>query len=246
MMVRGLFSLLLIGLGMLPGLAQAKPLVADLSQHVIAIDSGFTGTEILFFGARNDSGDVVVVIRGPEADFTVRRKERVGGIWVNTEERTYSDLPYFYAIASTRPMSLMENTHLRQQLGIGEDLMVEKAANEPLVEDDPFMEALMSERRGRGLFTPVPRSVGFMGETLFKTVIPFPDHIPRGDYTAEVYLLRDGRLVGMQSTPLQVTKKGFDAFMYQLAHKLPLLYGLLGIVVALTAGWGAGAIFRRI
>ena len=51
----------------------AEDLVADLSEHLIAITTGFTGTEVVMFGATEGSGDVVIIVRGPLSDATVRR-----------------------------------------------------------------------------------------------------------------------------------------------------------------------------
>ena len=57
--------------------AQAQddvPLVADLSSHLVAITTGFSGTDVLLFGATNGPGDIAVVVRGPAEDAVIRRK----------------------------------------------------------------------------------------------------------------------------------------------------------------------------
>ena len=55
-----LFGLLLAGDG------RATPLVADLSDYLVAITTGFSGTNVLLFGAIDEPGDVVVVVRGSD------------------------------------------------------------------------------------------------------------------------------------------------------------------------------------
>jgi hypothetical protein len=52
--------------------ARADPVVADLSSHLIAITTGFTGTEVLVFGATDGEGDIAVIVRGPEREEIVR------------------------------------------------------------------------------------------------------------------------------------------------------------------------------
>ena len=74
----------------------------------------------------------------------------------------------------------------------------------------------------------------------------FPDNIPPGDYTAEIYLISDGEMVGMQSTPMKVVKSGLDAFLYSAAHDHPALYGLSAILLALGIGWLAGRVFEKV
>ena len=90
-----------------------------------------------------------------------------------------------------------------------------------------------------------PKPITIMGETLFKTAIYFPEKIPRGEYTAEVYLLRDGVVTAMQSTPLMVNKEGMDAFIYDLAHHYPMFYGIVSVLIALSFGWVASVAFRK-
>jgi hypothetical protein len=52
-------------------------------------------------------------------------------------------------------------------------------------------------------------------------------------------------VVSAQSTPLVVGKVGFGAELFDFAHRRPVLYGILAVVVALSAGWMAGVAFRR-
>ena len=85
-----------------------------------------------------------------------------------------------------------------------------------------------------------------MAETLFKTVIEFPDDIPPGDYTAEIYLISGNEVAGMQSIPIKVVKSGLDAFVYAYAHDHPIFYGISAVVLSLSAGWFVGRDFERI
>ncbi|HEV3177595.1 MAG TPA: TIGR02186 family protein, partial [Stellaceae bacterium] len=59
-----------LGLAAASGPARAQALVADLTNHLVAITTGFTGTSVVLFGATDGNGDVIVVVRGPERDIT--------------------------------------------------------------------------------------------------------------------------------------------------------------------------------
>ena len=83
----------------------AERLVVDLSDDEIAITTGFTGTELLLFGAKEERGDVVVVLRGPVRDAVVRRRERFAGVWVNRESVVFRGVPAYYRVASTQDRS---------------------------------------------------------------------------------------------------------------------------------------------
>ena len=68
--------------------AEEENLVSGISQDSIQITSNYTGSDIVVFGAienqQSAAGrDVVVVVRGPDADIVVRRRDRVAGVWIN-------------------------------------------------------------------------------------------------------------------------------------------------------------------
>jgi uncharacterized protein (TIGR02186 family) len=237
-----LFLLLMMCALILPGSLQAKPLVADLSQYRIEIDSSFNGTRLLLFGARNETGDIVVVVRGPEKRFTVRRKERVAGIWMNHRERRFDNVPTYYVLASSKPLSQMHPTEIFKSLRIG----AKEAVMENGVGDPVFAAALLERAQVSQLYSLESQKVSFMGESLFKLVIPFPDNIPGGNYSADVYLFNDGQLTGMQSIPLHVEKTGFDAWVYDVAQNHSVLYGMTAILIAVSIGWGASSLMRRV
>ena len=63
--------------------AHSQELVSGLSTDVIQINSNFNGTDIVLFGAieidqtaQTKDQDLVIVIRGPSEDMTVRRKDQ--------------------------------------------------------------------------------------------------------------------------------------------------------------------------
>lgn len=224
--------------------AQAAPLVADLSNYRIAIDAGFNGTRIFLFGTRNDNGDIVVVVRGSQNNYIVWKKEKIAGVWVNHDRMKFYGVPNFYSIASSKPLSEINQAALFSKLGIGENnLLVAPGDIAKISKFNEFATAFLNHQRGNHLYTTNMDNIGFMGETLFKTVIEFSDNIPPGKYTAEIYLISDGEVVGMQSTPIDVVKSGVDAFIYNYAHNSPALYGFSAIILALSAGWFAGRVF---
>ncbi len=224
--------------------AAAKPLIADVSSHGIAIDANFKGTSLLVFGAREEAGDILVVVRGPAKNFMLRRKERYMGMWVNSAQQRFVETPVFYALASTRALSEMKADRLLASLQLGGEQLT--LADRKGTSDGDFRAAFLEERARNGLYSPMPQPIVFMGDTLFKTTIDFPDIISRGKYTAEVYLLRGNQLIAMQSTPIRVEKQGVDALVYDIAHRFPLLYGILAVLMALVVGWVATMIFRKL
>src|SRR5205823_3927674 len=159
---------LLVGLAALAPGARAQPLVADLSSHLIAITTGFTGTEVVLFGAVEQPGDVVVVVRGPEGPVTVRRKERLLGLWANGSSVTFSGVPSFYHVAASRALEdiAARDQLVRQRIGVDQ----QSFGTVGQVSDTAraiFHAALLREKQAAGLFPIVPGRVAFVGRQLF-------------------------------------------------------------------------------
>ena len=91
--------------------AATENLVAGLSQDTVETTSNYTGTDIVVFGAIEQAeaggNDVVVVLRGPDADMIVRKKDSVAGIWINRDQERLYGMPSYYYIASSKPLAKM-------------------------------------------------------------------------------------------------------------------------------------------
>lgn len=223
----------------------AANLAVDLSSHLISITTGFTGTDLLLFGATPGQGDVIVVVRGPSTRVAVRRKVQVAGVWVNGPSAEFDNVPALYVLRSSRPVDELLTEQMRRALGIGLDAVQARTA-EPLPpgEAGPFRQALIRRKQALGLYS-AEVGVRFVQEQLFRTNISFPAIVPTGEYRVDVYLVEDGEVVNTQATPLAVTKAGVGAAVFEFAHRYSALYGIIAILLALFAGWLANALFRR-
>lgn len=241
---------IVLGVAALPPLTgagrAADELVADLSEHLIAITTGFTGTDVLLFGAIEGEGDVVVVVRGPARPTVVRRKGRFGPIWVNEADMTFDGVPSYYAVAASRPLDafLPAPIAARHEIGV-DNLRFTPPEGADAADADAFRRALIRNKQRADLFSVEPARISFLGNRLFRTDMRFPANAPVGAYTVQVLLLRDGDVVGAEITPLVVSKLGFEAGVFDFAHRHSLAYGVLAILIAAVAGWIAGAAFRK-
>jgi uncharacterized protein (TIGR02186 family) len=252
---RGLFAAIALLLAVLVAdaaasrTAWAQSLVADLSNHLIAINTGFVGTEVVLFGAIDGPGDVAVVVQGPPTEVMVRRKARVAGIWINTASMEFQQVPSFYSVATNRPLEQIigDAVLARHEIGLGHlrlaPLYPGGASPDRIRE---FRQALIRNKQEEGLYGKSLEQVAFLGERLFRTNVYFPANVPTGAYTVSVFLIRDGDVVSAQTTPLTVSKVGFSAEIFEFAMRQSTFYGISAIIFAVAAGWLAGAIFRKV
>jgi uncharacterized protein (TIGR02186 family) len=247
--------LIAICLAMCAGAAEADDLVAGLSQDIIQITSNYTGTDIVAFGAIENMNvmtaagplDIVVAVRGPDADITVRKKERVAGIWLNNHGVVMRAIPSYYYVASTRPLSASapEDTLRRYELGLDLVEPDSTTARTPAIAE-PYRQALVRHKLIEGLYNENAGGVEFLSPTLFRARVPVPADVPRGQYNVQVYLFRDGNVVSAQSTPLYVDQTGLERRLFNFAHQEPFAYGISTVLMAAALGWLSSLVFRRI
>ncbi len=235
---------------------QAEELVTDISEHLVAIRSNFTGKKLLLFGAVEAESkeimaldrDVVIVIRGPGEAITSRRKARVAGIWMNFGSQTFDNVPGYYAVMSTRPLEEIASREVLERHEIGAKYLrfaTSEALQFSAEESQSFRESILRLMAKQSLYTEVIGGVSFLGKSLFRASVELPANVPVGNYTADVFLIRDGSVIHAQATPLFVNKIGIERFVFNLAHRQPLIYGLVAVALALIAGWLAAAAFRK-
>jgi len=250
-------ALIALVLALMPSTALAENLVSGLSQDQIQITSNYTGSDLVVFGAIEQSAepdedtgagrrDVVVVVRGPGATMDVRRKQRIAGIWINNREITLTGMPAYYYVASTRPLDKIApaQTLGRYQIGL-DHVKPESASTHNMAKAEQFRQAVVRERSRGRLFAEAPAGVEFLGYSLFRVHVPVPAGAPRGQYTAEVYLFKDGVVMAAQSTPLFVDQIGLERRLFNFAHNDAFAYGLATVIMAMLLGWLSSLIFRR-
>ncbi len=253
--LKALNFLLVVPLAVLLTLPTARAdgsLVTDISSHLISVTSDFTGTDLLLFGTvltntgaeETEQGDIIVVVRGPEKEVIVRKKERVAGIWANTKAITLTKVPTFYASASNRPVEEITSPKTLSRLRIGPDRLVFSSKQKGKDSFD-FKRAVIRQQKASELYTDSQSTVHFLGPSLFRTSIHFPANVSVGNYTAEFYLFRGGELISAQSSPLFIKKFGLGRRIFDFAQTYPALHGLAAIIIALFAGWVAYALFRK-
>lgn len=234
--------------------AHAQDLVSGLSTDLIQITSNFNGTGILMFGnleigeqtpANNKDVDLVIVIRGPPVDMTVRRKDRVFGIWINREQVQLSGMPGYYFLASTRPLDDIASLPTLQRFRLGTENLEATVRGAPPDQAAAFRAAAVRDLKRDHLYWESPTGIDFLSRTLWRAQISIPAAVPPGEYRAEVFLFRGGTVVSAQSSPLFVDKSGFERQVYNFAYQASFAYGFATVVLALGFGWTGFVVFRR-
>ena len=236
-------------------LGNTPVLVPDVSQDKISIKGDFNGAQLLLFGAityppgtRNrERADIVVVLKGPTQSIVLREKQNVAGIWINAASSEFRSAPGFYAIASSRPIETIvdDKTADIYELGLNH-LQLSPASAIDSKELGRFTAGLVDLNSRGQLYKSLPNQVEITNSVLYKARINLPASVPVGDYSAETFLIIDGRVEAAEIKDITIEKIGMGRFFTNLSQEYGFVYGLLAVFLSVSLGWAAGYVFRKL
>jgi uncharacterized protein (TIGR02186 family) len=235
---------------------QREPvLVPEVSQSRVEVRQGFTGADLLLYGAVIDPGgarvktdyDIVVVLKGPTEPVRLREKERIAGIWMNAGGTDFRSAPSFFAVASSRPVGQIvdERTAAIYELGTEFIQLSPSGVIDPEMQDR-FARGLVEMRRRLGLYKQDARGVRIKQKVLYQARITLPSNVSTGPYTAETFAIANGRVLASATAEIEVIKVGLEGQVVYAAQRYSLLYGLGAILLSVGMGWLAGRLFARL
>ena len=236
-------------------LGVSKPvLVPDVSARSIEIRYSFTGAQLLLFGAilypggrvPNEQAHIAVIVKGPVQPIVVREKQKIAGIWMNSDSHRFRSAPSFYAIASSAPISSLvdERTAAIYELGL-DSLQLSPGGGALPDKERRFKNGLLDLRKRQGLFSQNPAGVEITEGVLYRARIDIPSQVPVGTYTAETFLIDDRRVLAAATREIEIGKSGFERFVTQAARRHAFLYGLAAMLLSLGLGYAAAWAFGR-
>ncbi|HHS83206.1 MAG TPA: hypothetical protein ENJ68_06770 [Devosia sp.] len=238
-----------------PATGMAERLVSKLSVQEISINSSFSGGSITLFGnVENAVGsnevvegpfDIIVVIQGMATDKVVREKSRQAGVWLNAEQVTFSGVPSFYHVLSTRPIDKIIDAQLRAELGISLSAQIRSDDAPSGAVRQKFTAQLIRLMEQDNMYGINPHGVAFHSDSFYSANLALPSDVPNGSFLATTYLFRGGELVDDNAERFVVRTVGVERFIANSARDYPLVYGIACVLLAIFTGWLGGVAFRR-
>lgn len=228
------------------GAAYEPPLTVDLADDHVDITTGFHGSRLVLYGVHKRPGSVAVVVRGPERTMLVRRKGQVLGAWINTESLKFRRVPSYYDYALSTNGREKISLDLLKRLGIGLDALYfdPDTSREDADTIRDFQEALIRNKQVQGVYPVSPKPVKFLSGNFFKAEFYMPPNLPSGLYEVQTYLIGGGDIIETRTTHLNVAQVGFNANVNRMASHHSFFYALLGLLIAVGAGWGVNLLKR--
>lgn len=225
--------------------AHAK-LTIDISEPNLEISTGFTGDTLTLFGTSDPKGDIVILLKGPQRDTTIRRKIDIMGLWIHANAVEFKNVHGYYNVASSKPIADIASPDIRTQHRMGINSLIYKTDdNIKREKKNRFQEALIQNKQLQGLYALTPNAVEYLNDSLFKTRIHMPANVPLGSYEIEAFLFKDGKLIDQTSHPFTIKQVGLAAMVHDFANDKPFQYGLSVILIAILSSFLAVLLLRR-
>jgi uncharacterized protein (TIGR02186 family) len=242
-----------------PSTDAKEAIQADVSMRSVPVTSSYNGTEVVIFGAIDNSRqpsaesgiyDVVIVVEGTPTKLAVRRKANVAGIWLNSQAITYESVPSYYAIISTRPLDELGDPIILRENDIGFDYVRMnpiRGWETGLTTSDltDFRTSVIRVKQKDGLYVEKRGGVIFIGRSLFRATIDLPANVPVGALEARVYLMQNGQILSKFTTRMKLEREGLEQVLHSFAFDHPFFFGLFTVATAIGAGLLASTIFAR-
>ena len=241
------------------GVLPRETIQVDMSTRRVAVTSSFSGTEIVVFGAVDNSRqaspeaglyDVVIVVVGTPTRLVARKKNRVAGIWLNTDSINFASVPSYYAIVSSRPLDEIATDEVLKSTGIGLEhipMVLAKNAGEgrTAAEIKEFRDAVVRLKRKDRLYSQEAFSVPFIGRSLFRASVDVPGNVTVGSFETRAFLFRDRELLHQYTARLDLEREGVEDLLHAFAFGYPLTYGIVTVLLAIASGLLASTLFRK-
>jgi len=236
-----------------PATASVTEVVTSTTKQDVEIGLMYNGDYIYFFGSVPEPGaDVIVKLTSTDdTPITVNRKGKVGLFWMNVKQFSVTGLPLVYKLHSTRPIAQIVDPALAAELGIGYDVLkqrmqlkLERGSAESDDRDMVF-DGVLRLKKEANLYNVDEKRIEVTGGKIFKHYFRFPPAAKEGTYTAESYIIKDGKLIARGIDMIKIQKSGVEAAFTNLAQKHSVLYGIFCVVIALGMGLLVGVIFKK-
>lgn len=224
----------------------------------IKIDLFYHGSTVTISGELDtgtdgdtDPIDLVVKIASPDGHQALRKKGKVWGLlWMTVGNLKFEQVPHLYLLRSTSKLEDVLDPEEMEKNEIGYPALKRRIEIAPVLNEDErttWFNEFVKFKEDSKLYTS---SIGKISANLqnghleYHILTVWPYQAPPGDYLATVYAIKNKRVIDKNETKIHVEQVGVVKALAEMAKTNAALYGLISIIVALTAGFGVSLLFR--
>ena len=223
----------------------------EISPRKIEVNSFYHGTDIELKGTVAEGCAVALVLMGKEEEHTLRRKGRVGPLWMNVETVFVKGAPQmYYLLTSAETLEELASAEDLAKRDIGYEALRKSVVIEQENSDyNATFREFVKLKESMGLYNAVYGSIKLrpMNENVsqFVAALPIPPLVPPGECEVLMHCFKENQPISNTAVTLMVEKVGLPAKLSTLAFSHGAMYGILAIVIAIAAGLFMGFLFGK-
>ncbi|OGP75350.1 MAG: hypothetical protein A2Y80_10545 [Deltaproteobacteria bacterium RBG_13_58_19] len=232
-----------------------QKVITAASKNLIEIGLSYRGDQIHFFGVNPVPGSDLIIRLTAEKDEEIKLsvKGRVGPFWMTVKQYEVTGAPFMYKIHASKPIDRIISADTARELEIGypavrDRMKMHLSRGTATPEDaDKVFQGLIKIKEKGNLYNIVedPQRLEITEGKLFKHYFRFPPAATEGRYLVESFSFEKGELVGYGKDVIEIKKVGLENWLTETSQNSPVFFGILAVLVAVSAGLGVGMIFRK-
>jgi putative transmembrane protein Alph_Pro_TM len=264
--MRPALTLLFLLVAGLPAAGQDQAPSAQVQTRRVTISLTFSGQDVFLFGRiMPGTQRMLAVMEGPPADeVRLMEQGRVGPFWLGVRQYKVTGVPAVYLVNVAGPLcdesltcahpvthAVWNDLPTSAGLMLGQDAIRARAHVVALSgslapgEAERVLGDYWQLQARRDLYMMRSYAIRINPDGVFYHRFALPIQAPEGKYRITTYFFAGDRLLGAAENELFLRKSGFVAWLSRLAEREAFSYGVFTVLIALTAGWLAGTVFKR-
>ncbi len=174
----------------------------------------------------------------------------MGGVmWMNLDAITFKGAPNVCLVSSAVDFNSLEanggaSIKVLRLSGLRDSIRIESNGGWHKNAFEEFLKLKQKEGLYREMLGNISYVSASEGQKTFRADVPVPSRLTPGDYTVDLDVVRNGKVIARAERPVSVQLVGFPALLAGLAFGHSALYGILATIIALLAGLGIGLVFQ--
>jgi uncharacterized protein (TIGR02186 family) len=219
----------------------------------VKIDSFYHGSAIKVSGLTNPAdADIVIKVSSLEETQRLRKKVKAAGLfWMNGGELKFEHSPSVYFLYSTGKLDDILSQEEMDRYVIGYPALSRHVDITPVANQDEktrFFNQFVNFKESSHLYAMSPDKISRTvknGKQQYSVELNWPYQAPPDNYLVTVYEIKNKKVIDKAESNIVVKQVGAVKTLNNMASKNGALYGILAVMVALTAGFIVALVFPK-
>lgn len=231
--------------------SNALSITAEVSPDHISVNSLYHGSKIVITGETAADREIIIKIGSPEVKAHLRKKGKIGAVlWMNVGELEFSPVSDVYLVYSTQEINKILSESEQDKYVVGYDALKRVVEVSPVnneAEKEKWFKEFIKFKEKNKVYGVFPGKIETRSNGDRKTynlTLDWPyEALPQG-YSVNVYSVKDSVIQDLTEKSLEVEKVGMLKFLSNMAFNNAVIYGIISLIIAISAGFLVSLIFK--